>query len=126
MDDDDEEHEFSKSIVINYFEQAQETFEQMDAAIEKRDIEGYAKLGHFLKGSSATLGLQKVQAICEKIQNSHASANEESLPEYDGDVVLKCGIELLAQLKHEYKQAEQYLCQFYEMDASIFDINNAQ
>jgi osomolarity two-component system phosphorelay intermediate protein YPD1 len=33
MDDDDEEHDFSKSIVINYFEQAQETFEKMDIAM---------------------------------------------------------------------------------------------
>jgi hypothetical protein len=38
--------------------------------------------------------------------------------------VLKCGIELLAQLKHEYKQAERYLCRFYDMDESIFDIDN--
>ncbi|RUS23707.1 hypothetical protein BC938DRAFT_474736, partial [Jimgerdemannia flammicorona] len=30
--DDEEDHEFSKSIVWNYFEQAETTFEKMDAA----------------------------------------------------------------------------------------------
>lgn len=31
--DDQEDHEFSYSIVINYFEQAQATFKDMDAAL---------------------------------------------------------------------------------------------
>ncbi len=31
--DDDEEREFSKSIVWNYFEQAETTFQQMDEAL---------------------------------------------------------------------------------------------
>ncbi|RKP22714.1 histidine containing phosphotransmitter protein, partial [Syncephalis pseudoplumigaleata] len=116
MDDDDEEHEFSKSIVINFFEQAHTTFAKMDVAIEERDLESYAKLGHFLKGSSATLGLQKVEQTCEKIQHSQASAHEVSLPEIDGDAALARGIELLARLKREYKQAERHLCRLYEME----------
>lgn len=33
MDEDDEDREFSKSIVVNYFEQATETFEKMNAAL---------------------------------------------------------------------------------------------
>lgn len=31
--DDEEDHEFSYSIVVNYFEQAEATFKDMDAAL---------------------------------------------------------------------------------------------
>ena len=31
--DDDEDHDFSKSIVLNYFEQAETTFGSMDKAL---------------------------------------------------------------------------------------------
>jgi len=33
MDDDEDEREFSKSIVFGFFEQAEQTFEKMDKAL---------------------------------------------------------------------------------------------
>lgn len=33
MDDDEEERDFSKSIVYGFFEQAQSTFEKMDISL---------------------------------------------------------------------------------------------
>lgn len=33
MDDDEDEREFSKSIVFGFFEQAEQTFEKMDNAL---------------------------------------------------------------------------------------------
>ncbi len=33
MDDDEDEHEFSKSIVFGFFEQVKETFKKMDDAL---------------------------------------------------------------------------------------------
>lgn len=33
MDDDEDEREFSRSIVYGFFEQAEATFEKMDAAL---------------------------------------------------------------------------------------------
>ena len=33
MDDDDEDHDFSKGIVDQFFEQAQRTFTEMDAEL---------------------------------------------------------------------------------------------
>lgn len=33
MDDDEEEREFSKSIVFGFFEQAEQTFEEMEEAL---------------------------------------------------------------------------------------------
>lgn len=33
MDDDDDDRDFSKSIVTGFFEQAEQTFEKMEAAL---------------------------------------------------------------------------------------------
>ena len=33
MDEEDDEHEFSKSIVYGFFEQAEQTFNKMDAGL---------------------------------------------------------------------------------------------
>ncbi|RKP10900.1 signal transduction histidine kinase [Thamnocephalis sphaerospora] len=117
-DEDDDEHEFSKSIVLNFFEQATTTFEEMDQAIENKDLDEYARLGHFFKGSSATLGLRKVQETCEKIQHSQASADDASLPSIDSNAALIRGAELLVRLKREYKQAERHLCHIYKVGSA--------
>jgi len=48
MDDDEEEREFSKSIVYDFFSQADQTFGKMDENLEKRDLAQLSSLGHFL------------------------------------------------------------------------------
>jgi len=47
---------------------------------EKKDgdyLKTLSELGHFLKGSSATLGLTKVKDSCEKIQHYGAACTRE-------------------------------------------------
>ncbi|KAJ2334466.1 Phosphorelay intermediate protein, partial [Coemansia sp. RSA 2681] len=67
-DENDEEYEFSRDIVFNYFEQAVTTFADMDKALKAKDLAKLSSLGHFLKGSSATIGVKKVQECCKHIQ----------------------------------------------------------
>ncbi|KAK6405435.1 Phosphorelay intermediate protein, partial [Oleoguttula sp. CCFEE 5521] len=69
MDDDEDEREFSRGIVYDFFTQADSTFKQMDENLESKDLNALSQLGHFLKGSSATLGMTKVKDSCEKIQH---------------------------------------------------------
>ncbi|KAH9820239.1 signal transduction histidine kinase [Melampsora americana] len=66
--DDDDEHTFSKSLTWDYFDQAVTTFNEMDAAVLSGDLITLSRKGHFLKGSSAALGLNKVKASCEKMR----------------------------------------------------------
>ncbi|KAG2233951.1 hypothetical protein INT48_009764 [Thamnidium elegans] len=103
--DDEDDHEFSYSIVLNYFEQADTTFKDMDNAL----------LGHFLKGSSAAIGLKRVKATCEKIQNVGNRQDEEGTAEIDEEEALKRITPLLPQVKTEYSEAEEYLKNFYEV-----------
>lgn len=114
MDDDEDDREFSRSIVFGFFEQAEQTFEQMDAALVEKDLDSLSSLGHFLKGSSATLGLTKVKDSCEKIQHygqQKDAAGEEDEP--DKQVCLDKIEALLVQVKEEYAECETVLRKFY-------------
>ncbi|KAG1413672.1 hypothetical protein G6F58_007353 [Rhizopus delemar] len=107
--DDEDDHEFSYSIVLNYFEQAEATFKDMDKALKNKDLKELSQLGHFLKGSSAAIGLKKVKSTCEKIQivgNSPTEKDENALKDIGT---------LLSQVKTENSEAEEYLKKFYDV-----------
>ncbi|RHZ72165.1 hypothetical protein CDV55_100683 [Aspergillus turcosus] len=112
--DDDEDMDFSKGIVYGFFDQAETTFEKMDKALEDKKLAELSSLGHFLKGSSATLGLKKVKDHCEKIQHYGAGKDETgTADEPDEEKSLKHIRETLAEVKKDYKEAEQVLRNFY-------------
>ncbi|CCH61979.1 hypothetical protein TBLA_0G00300 [Henningerozyma blattae CBS 6284] len=68
MDEDDPD--FSKSLIIQFIDQANTTFDSMQEELDNnKDLSKLDNLGHFLKGSSATLGLQRIAWVCERIQN---------------------------------------------------------
>ncbi|KNZ45591.1 hypothetical protein VP01_7g31 [Puccinia sorghi] len=114
--DDDEEHSFSKSLTWDYFDQAVTTFKEMDAAVKNRtggDLITLSRKGHFLKGSSAALGLNRVKASCEKMQhygNKKKANGEGTLSE--AEAMEKCK-SLLNQLKEEQKLSKAWLERFY-------------
>lgn len=112
--DDPGDHEFSHSLVFGFFEQAEETFDSMDTALEAKDLEKLSSLGHFLKGSSATLGLVKVRDGCEKIQRFGKNENVDGSPEPDSELCLERIKEALKTVKTDYQDVEKKLKQYYE------------
>ncbi|KAI6250468.1 Multistep phosphorelay regulator 1 [Erysiphe necator] len=118
MDDDEEEREFSRSIVIGFFEQAETTFTQIEAALESKDLPKLSSLGHFLKGSSATLGLTKVKNSCEKIQHFGQKKDQEGIAdEDDEDKCLKRIEETFQTLKKDYVEAVNILKTFFGINS---------
>ncbi|KAI3327907.1 histidine-phosphotransfer domain, HPT domain-containing protein [Xylariaceae sp. AK1471] len=113
MDDSEEDREFSKSIVYGFFEQAEETFDKMDTALKARDLDELYRLGHFLKGSSATVGLTKVKDSCEKIQRYGKKENVDGTPEPDEELCLSRIKSTLSTVKSEYADAEKALKNFF-------------
>jgi len=114
MDDDEDEREFSKSIVYDFFTQAENTFQKMDSNLEKKDLSQLSGLGHFLKGSSATLGLTKVKDSCEKIQHFGAHKDETGTKEEPDDEKCLQNCKITIELaKMEFKEAEAALRRFY-------------
>ncbi|KAI8935030.1 hypothetical protein NX059_008694 [Plenodomus lindquistii] len=115
MDDDEDEREFSKSIVYDFFGQADTTFKKMDSELEEgaKALKELSELGHFLKGSSATLGLTKVKDSCEKIQHYGQLKDESGTKEIKEDEALKRLRVIIKQAKTEFKEVEKVLRDFY-------------
>jgi len=112
--DDDEDRDFSRSIVFDFFTQAESTFDKMDSCLVKRDLAQLSALGHFLKGSSATLGLTKVKDSCEKIQHFGANKDETGTKdEPNDDICLKRLETTIKQAKQEFADIEKVLKKFY-------------
>jgi osomolarity two-component system phosphorelay intermediate protein YPD1 len=73
-----------------------------------------SELGHFLKGSSATLGLTKVKDSCEKIQHYGSlkdDAGTKDISEKDACEKLK---KVIAQAKQEFDEVKEVLEDFYK------------
>jgi len=96
---DEDSHDFSKPLVNNFFDQAEETFEQMDAALSAEDLGELSKLGHFLKGSSATLGFSLIRDSCQVIQQYGSHLNVDGSMETSDAVCLDKIREALSAVK---------------------------
>lgn len=98
---DDGDRSFVSSMVTEYLVQVEATFNEMDQAMETKDLKEISQLGHFLKGSSAALGVKQVSFTCEKIQNTaKGTPTEKTLEEVTS--LLKC-------VKEEYGAAKIWL-----------------
>lgn len=117
--DDPGSDEFSVSIVFGFFTQAEETFDSMETALKEKDLETLSQLGHFLKGSSATLGLTKVKNTCEKIQHLGSRKDETGTTEIDdSDLLLDKISSNFEDLKEDYSRAEKFLKDLYGREAA--------
>jgi len=98
---------FLREMVGAYFDQAANTFRDMDEALAQKDLEELTSLGHFLKGSSAALGVFKVQSSCEKIQH-FGKLKDENGPITEAEAIVKIR-ESISRAKNEYEVAEGWL-----------------
>ncbi|KAF4471235.1 multistep phosphorelay regulator 1 [Fusarium albosuccineum] len=112
--DEPGDHEFSSSIVFGFFDQAVDTFKDIEDKLDSEDLPALSSLGHFLKGSSATLGLVKVRDGCEKIQRFGKMENEDGSPLNDAEVCLKRIREAFESVKVDYEEVETALRNYYE------------
>ncbi|EPQ27866.1 uncharacterized protein PFL1_04610 [Pseudozyma flocculosa PF-1] len=114
--DDEEDREFSKSIVWNYFDQAENTFQKMDSALASKDLPELSTLGHFLKGSSAAVGVIKVRDSCECMQHYGKRHDEDGVSDLSEEVAMQKITHTLQEVKVQYKEAERALKGFYDED----------
>lgn len=114
-EDEPESHEFSRSIVFGFLEQAEATFVKMDSAMQQKDLPELSSLGHFLKGSSATLGFTKVQEECEKIQHYGQQKDETgTVDEPDRQQCLRNIQASIAEAKRAYNTVAKLMRTYYE------------
>lgn len=112
--DDDDDREFSKGLAQQYVEQAASTFGEMDEALKAKDLDNLSKLGHFLKGSSASIGLVAVSKSCAKMQNYGHLKDEAGTGSISAEEATEKIEQLLVTLKDEQKQAKKWLMDYYK------------
>ncbi|TFY73684.1 hypothetical protein EWM64_g10327, partial [Hericium alpestre] len=112
--DEEDSHEFSRGMVMAYFSQAATTFDEMDSALASKNLPQLSSLGHFLKGSSAALGVAKVQASCEQIQHLGQKRDEQAGKDLSAEDALRLIGTTLVRVKKEYVVAEAWLKKWYD------------
>jgi osomolarity two-component system phosphorelay intermediate protein YPD1 len=85
----------------------------------KSDLKALSEQGHYLKGSSATLGLSKVQDSCEKIQRYGKKENADSTPEPNEDLCLQRIRDTLVVLRADYDDVARELRRFYSINEDM-------
>ncbi|KAK4221213.1 signal transduction histidine kinase [Podospora fimiseda] len=113
MDESDSDRDFSMPLVSNFFEQASETFIKMDKALVDVDLRNLSDLGHFLKGSSATLGFNKIRDSCQIIQQYGNGFNIDGSQQVDEDTSIKKIQEAITKVKLDTAELEKLMRKFF-------------
>lgn len=79
-----------------------------------KDLPELSQLGHFLKGSSAAVGVIKVRDSCECMQHYGKKVDEDGITELSEDAALSKLTTTLTDVKGQYKEAEETLRRFYD------------
>ena len=66
--DDNDQHDFSKQLLLDFFSLLDETIDKMNTKIQENEFKQVNEFGHFLKGGAAGIGASGIAKICEKIQ----------------------------------------------------------
>lgn len=80
---------------------------------DKKDLATLSAKGHFLKGSSAALGVVKVQESCEHIQHYGAKRDEIKGVDLTPEDSLKRIKAMMPRLERDYALAEAWLRDYY-------------
>ncbi|KAJ4307171.1 Phosphorelay intermediate protein [Collariella sp. IMI 366227] len=113
MDESEGERDFSAPLVFGFFEQATETFTSMESALADSNLEELSKLGHFLKGSSATLGFNKIRDSCQVIQQYGHRMTLDGSPEADEKTCLSKIEEAIETAKTDTADLEELMKSFF-------------
>lgn len=71
LDETDPSREFSKALVWAWCDQAEHAVEEMEEFLANGNVTALASKAHYLKGSSASLGLIHVSQTCQSIYHIH-------------------------------------------------------
>jgi osomolarity two-component system phosphorelay intermediate protein YPD1 len=81
---------------------------------EGKYLKELSELGHFLKGSSATLGLTKVKDSCEKIQHYGQLKDDAGTKDISEDKAQENLAKIIKQAKTEFTEVKEILKEFYQ------------
>lgn len=85
---------------------------------EEKDLSELSSLGHFLKGSSATLGFNKVRDSCQIIQQYGHKQTVDGTAEPDEEICLKKIKDAVETVKVDFADLEKELKAFFGGDST--------
>ena len=86
----------------------------MEDHSSKHELLKLSELGHFLKGSSATLGLTKIKDACEKIQHYGAGKDVSGMIDEPNEAKSLSNIKkTLVEVKEAYNEVVKLLKKYY-------------
>jgi len=114
LDEDDEvDREFSKGMVHAFFEQVQSTLPEMEKRTKKEDLATLSSLGHFLKGSAATIGAVKLSDRFEQVEYYGKLHERDTGREITQSDALARIRGVLGDAQTDFDVARKWLQQFY-------------
>ncbi|KAJ1303393.1 hypothetical protein OPQ81_011585 [Rhizoctonia solani] len=111
--DEEDDCDFSSEIVQDYFKQATTTLGELNDALANKDFKTLSSKGHFLKGSSAALGVKKVQESCEHIQHYGNKRDEVKGVDLTEAQALRRIELIMLRLARDYASAKVWLKNYY-------------
>lgn len=121
---DEDEEGFALSLVETFVQQCNETFKKIEELIENKEAYSEERLielsglGHYLKGSAAALGLQKIQDECERIQNY--GKKDSSFDNYELVKEAKTLSDWFACCGEAYREVRVYFAESKDLLAKYF------
>jgi len=133
--DEDDDSSFSETITLEYFEQAEKTFKEMDENLsvyltsnyciihlptfrrnfrEAKNVKRLGELAHFLKGSSGQVGVRKVQEECNRMQYYGKLRDEEKKVDLKEEQAIEMITASLKVAKKDYEEAEKLLKEYFD------------
>jgi HPt (histidine-containing phosphotransfer) domain-containing protein len=86
----------------------------MRLSSKAKDLKKLSELGHFLKGSSAALGIRKLQNTCEKMQHYGELRDEDKHSDLSSEQALKLIGGLLKGIKRDFSSAKKWFVAWYK------------
>ncbi|KAJ6444931.1 hpt domain-containing protein [Purpureocillium lavendulum] len=115
--DDSGNSSFCISLYFDFFGQAEDTFKSMRSALDIQDFARLSSLAHYIKGSSATVGLFKIHDGCERIErfSKQRDGGVGALQQQDPQQSSSQIRDVLAALQEHNKRAEGALRRHFGM-----------
>ncbi|KAG8812521.1 hypothetical protein FRC17_002001 [Serendipita sp. 399] len=105
-----DDEEFLEGIIQDWFEQAQEKFDEMDDRLEAEEYIELSKAAHSLKGSSGQLGVWKLKDTCGRLQHSGEQCNEDKKAKtLTKEEAIKKIRPLLDTAQKDYKEGRKWM-----------------
>lgn len=120
---DEDEEGFSKSLFQTFVSQFEETCHDIESNMKDKNLDNLSGLGHYLKGSAAALGIEKISHECERIQNYGKKVNfdnfklkDDALKESDDQFWIELIEDALQKARTNFDKVKKELNDYFEDD----------